>query len=72
MRAESCSLNKFLNKFTLILIDSMNQDSANNLTPLNYLKNLWIIRVWTYQKGPQVIQLEFKSNTSILDEYGKY
>ena len=32
----------------------------------------WIIRVWTYQIGPRVIQLESKLNTCILDEYGKY
>ena len=33
---------------------------ANNSTPLCYLKNAdsWIICVWTYQKGPPLIQLE--------------
>ena len=36
------------------------------------LTTLGIICVWTYKKVGRVIWLESKSNTSILDEYGKY
>ena len=32
----------------------------------------WIIRVWTYQKGPWAIWLKSESNTYILDEYGDF